>query len=339
MWLLISLAAALLVVAIAAVLIVKSRQRQNVITGLRWSFTSGNTYARVFRHALLVASVVLFFVAVKSYSVWLAERKAEDWLTTYNGIVTTAVVGPVKADQGPPSAAVSPSPTATPLTTAVEQTLALQSQAQSTNAAAIPTVAGANTSGTATPTPTPTAVEQKRLDAQLRTIRDRIKHHVDVMAFFYVNYFVAIVMVMVGGLFVAATLFMIAQKGWTGTSSYVEAIFIVSSMWVAFYGLFPPVFQHEKNITDNKVLFLEYKGLETEVESYPVTSLTLKNEQKLPREFINHVDTELKRLGNIALGFDFNKISYKEALTLPTTANTNANGANSPPATPNAGHK
>jgi len=167
------------------------------------------------------------------------------------------------------------------------------------------------------------------MDAQLREIRDRIKHHADVMAFFYVNYFVSIVMVMISGLIAAVTVFFIAQTGWTLTTSYVKAVFIVASMWTAFYGLFPPVFQQEKNISDNKALFLEYKTLESEVESYPVTYLTIKNEAKLPKEFIAHVDSEMAHLGNIALGFDVSKINYQDALSLskPTPAPTNSNNS------------
>jgi hypothetical protein len=174
------------------------------------------------------------------------------------------------------------------------------------------------------------------MEAQLREIRDRIKHHADVMAFFYVNYFVSIVMVMVAGLLAAVTVFFIAQTGWTATTSYVKAIFIVASMWTAFYGLFPPVFQQEKNIADNKQLFLEYKTLESEVESYQVTYLTIKDEPKLPREFIVHVDSEMAHLGNIALGFDVSKINYQDALSLskptPTPATSGNAGAGGPPA-------
>jgi hypothetical protein len=169
------------------------------------------------------------------------------------------------------------------------------------------------TGPTATPAPTPTDTETARLKAQLEIIRDRGKHHGNVMAYFYVNYFVAIVMVMTAGLLVALTLFFIAQQGWTGTNSYVRTVFIVASAYMAFYGLFSPVFQEQKNIGDNKELFLRYKSLENEVESYPITLLTLKGESKTPKEFINHVDDELDRLGNIALGFDISKVSYEQA--------------------------
>src|SRR5207253_1431784 len=130
-----------------------------------------------------------------------------------------------------------------------------------------------------------------------------------------------------------------AQSGWSGTRSYVKALFVVASMWAAFYGLFPPVFQQDKNVTDNKELFLKYKVLESEVESYPITHLTIRKDSQanpvplIPKDFINYVDGEMARLGNIAIGFDPTKINYSEAITLSKPSPTpSTNNAGSPPA-------
>ena len=160
------------------------------------------------------------------------------------------------------------------------------------------------------------------------------------MAFFYTNYFVAIVMVMVAGVIVIAALFFIALKGWERASTYVEAIFIAASMCAAFYGLYPPVFEQQKNITDNKELFLKYKILESEIESYPITRVTIKKDSEAsvspltPSQFINYVDGEMARLGNIALGFDPTKIDYSQAITLSKpTPNVNSSGTSSQGAT------
>ena len=142
------------------------------------------------------------------------------------------------------------------------------------------------------------------------------------MAYFYVNYFVSIVMVMAAGLVVAITLFFIAQGGWTGTNTYVRTVFIIASATAAFYGLFQPVFQQQKNISDNKELFLKYKALESEVDSYPITLLKPERGVKNPKEFINHIDKEMAQLGDIALGFDITKVSYQEAINLQTTKAT-----------------
>ena len=271
------------------------------------------------RHILAILALVIALQVVESYTRYVADDKAGDWLTQYNGKVTTAAVGVIDADittvfdpanSPSPSPSSSPSPLPTPSPTASPSVAPSPS---ATNADANANAASLTAGSTATPTPTPTDTEAARLKAQLEIIRDRGKHHGNVMAYFYVNYFVAIVMVMTAGLLVALTLFFIAQQGWTGTNSYVRTVFIVASAYMAFYGLFSPVFQEQKNIADNKELFLRYKSLENEVESYPVTLLTLKGDPKTPREFINHVDDELDRLGNIALGFDISKVSYEQA--------------------------
>jgi len=87
----------------------------------------------------------------------------------------------------------------------------------------------------------------------------------------------------------------------------------LNSTTAAIYAFFPPVFQQQKNIADNKELLLHYKSLENEVNSYPITLLTLQGEPSTPKQFINHVDAEMDHLGNIALGFDITKVSYEEA--------------------------
>ena len=291
------------------------------------------------RHLVVIVILVIALQIVKAYARYAAEDKAGDWLTQYNGKVATEAVGVIDADvptlfSGPSSSpSPSPSSTATPSPTASPSPSPSPSPSAQANSA---TIATPPTSPSATPGPTPDKAESARLKDQLQIIRDRAKHHGNVMAFFYVNYFVSIVMVMTAGLLVAITLFFIAQAGWTGCNSYVKAAFIVGSAFVAFYGLFPPVFQQQKNITDNKELFLHYKSLENEVNSYPITLLTLQGEAVTPKQFINHVDAEMDRLGDIALGFDIAKVSYEEAFqtarptptpntTAPANQNANAN--------------
>jgi hypothetical protein len=283
------------------------------------------------RHIVAILLLVIALQIVKFYARESAEEKAGDWLTQYNGKATTAAVGAIEADvptlfsvaNGEPSPTSPPTPSPTQEPTPSPSPSPSPSPTANTGTSGNAGAAPGNPS--ASPNPTPDKAESVRLKEQLQIIRDRAKHHGNVMAFFYVNYFVSIVMVMTAGLIVAITLFFIAQVGWTGSNSYVRAAFIVGSAFVAFYGLFPPVFQQQKNITDNKDLFLHYKSLENEVNSYPITLLTLQGEPATPKQFINHVDAEMDRLGNIALGFDITKVSYEEAFqTARPTPSANA---------------
>jgi hypothetical protein len=295
------------------------------------------------RHALLIIALLLAFEGLKSFTRKIAEEKASEWLTSYNGSATTDVVGAIKSTV-PGLLSVSnpsPSPTAAPTPSLTPTPTPVGTPAEASLATSNVTTATTTNSPTPTPSPTPTEAEQKRLDAQLRTIQDRVKHHGTVMAYFYVSYFESILLVMSAGLVVAITLFFIAQAGWNGTNSYVRAVFIVASAVAAFYGLFPPVFQQQKNIADNKELFLQYKTLESEVDSYSLTLTTLTGEQKSPREFINHVDAEMAKMGNIALGFDISKISYDQFIDLgkgraapSPSPGTSSNATPSPPKKP-----
>ena len=107
----------------------------------------------------------------------------------------------------------------------------------------------------------------------------------------------------------------------------------LNSTTAAIYAFFPPVFQQQKNIADNKELLLHYKSLENEVNSYPITLLTLQGEPSTPKQFINHGDAEMDHLGNIALGFDITKVSYEEAFQtarLPPTPSTAASPEQNP---------
>jgi len=137
------------------------------------------------------------------------------------------------------------------------------------------------------------------------------------------------------GAVLAIAMFFIATKGWALTNQYVKTIFVVMSVTVAFFGLWPPVFQQEKNLSDNKALFLEYETLRNEIRSYPVTRTNVKNEPKTPADFITYVDSEFARLGNVAVGFDYTKISYKGAFE---SSKSNA-PTPTPTSTPPAGNQ
>jgi hypothetical protein len=138
------------------------------------------------------------------------------------------------------------------------------------------------------------------------------RHHASVMAFFSQAYYTAICVMLFAGAILAIAMFYVATSGWSHASEYVRTTFVVMAASVAFYGLWPPVFQQEKNLSENKALFLQYVTLQNEIESYPVTRSSL-NEKKGAGDFVNYIDKEMARLGNIAIGFDYTKITYKGA--------------------------
>ncbi|HJZ78958.1 MAG TPA: hypothetical protein VKD91_01390 [Pyrinomonadaceae bacterium] len=184
-------------------------------------------------------------------------------------------------------------------------------------------------------TPTPLTVEERsRLEAQAEKVRGLKRHHASVMAFFSQAYYTAICVLLFGGAVLALAMFFIGTKGWGQTNPYVRTVFVVMAVMVAFYGLWPPVFQQEKNLSDNKALFLEYETLQNEISSYNVTRTNIKNEPKTPGDFINYVDSEMARLGNVAIGFDYTKISYKGAFESSSSSTAQPTPSPLPSASP-----
>lgn len=288
------------------------------------------------KHTLLIVGMILLIFSIGLFSNNFADDKAREWLNNYTG-ADSNIFGPTSASSVNTNALPKPSTQAnvsasnSPTASNTNSNASDQTQAGNTNTNTQsqtpinnpnPNVAGAgaaNVKPNQKPSPTTEELkalepaQNKRLEEQLQSIRDRIKFHGVIMAFFYKAYYMAIAVVLFAGVIAAVSLFFIAQSGWGATNQYVKTVFVVMTASVAYYGLYPPVFEQEKNISDNKALFLEYKTLESEVKSYPVTRSNVKHESKEPKDFINYVDSEMARLGQIAIGFDYTKINYKGA--------------------------
>ncbi len=147
-----------------------------------------------------------------------------------------------------------------------------------------------------------------RIVSQLAEIRIRIAHHFDVMVYFYVRYYMAILTFGVAAAMAAVTLLFISKRGIDGANPYILNLFIVTTACSAFYGAFPGVFRQEQNITDNKALYLQYVALEQEVLSYSVTGEDITGTKTTAAKFIHYVDQQLAKFNNIAIGFDPSKV-------------------------------
>ena len=263
---------------------------------------------------LILTLALLILVALIAFGCGLfAKSQARAWLCEYDPEAhpdcRTLIAPTMTGTPTPrPDADTSPAPSPSP-TIAQQQADASPSPTPSVSPTPTPTP-----SPTPASTPVPLSQEQKgRLAAQETKVNGLIRHHASVMAFFSQAYYSAICVLLFGGAVLAIAIFFVATKGWGLTNQYVKTIFVVMTVIVAFFGLWPPVFQQEKNLSDNKALFLEYQTLRNEIRSYPVTRTNVKNEPKAPNDFITYVDSELARLGNVAVGFDYTKITYKGA--------------------------
>lgn len=174
-----------------------------------------------------------------------------------------------------------------------------------------------------------TEIEKQRLLEQISKIQAREKVHINVVKFFYIEYYISISMASVSAVIAAICLLLISKVGWDKAKNPTVNIFIVSSTVVILFSTFILMFKQEDNITDNKKLYLAYAALEDRVISYLVTNEFLVNKgssepQRItkPAEVIQSIDSELATLNNIAIGFDSTKIPNYQDLykSIPSTS-------------------
>lgn len=178
---------------------------------------------------------------------------------------------------------------------------------------------------------------QQRLREQYREIRGRARHHLKVMAYFFANYYRAIQMMALLGAIAAVALFFVAFKGWTSTNQYVRNLFITATVLTAYFSLYPTVFKQQDNITDNKNLYLQYVALQDSVRTFAATGESFLGAEGTAKtnepDFLHDIDQRMATLNNIAIGFDYTKVSYKDIFsTTQPKPTTNINRQQEQPA-------
>jgi hypothetical protein len=155
--------------------------------------------------------------------------------------------------------------------------------------------------------------ERTRLQAQFDQLHAREDHHLLVMTDFYAWYYMAIVMSSMTAAVAAILLFLITRNGWAATARETVITFLIMTTAAVFYRAFPATFEQEKNIAENKRLYLDYVALQNEVRTYGVTGEDTQGKKQSPAEFIHYLDNHMARINNIALGLDPTKVStYNE---------------------------
>jgi hypothetical protein len=160
-----------------------------------------------------------------------------------------------------------------------------------------------------------TEIEKQRILEQINKLQVRQKVHINVVKFFYIEYYISISMASISAVIAAICLLLISKVGWEEAKNPTVNIFIVSSASVILFSTFIFMFKQESNITENKKLYLAYAALEDRVISYLVTNEFFVNKgssepQKItkPAQVIQTIDSELATLNNITIGFDSTKI-------------------------------
>jgi len=178
---------------------------------------------------------------------------------------------------------------------------------------------GQTTPVTASPLKSATKGAEARLAGQFHEIQQRIGHHFDQMITYYSYSFATTIMVGVLAAVAAIALLFITLNGWGPSSEYQKTVFLVATVAATYCAAFPGVFQLQKNIDDNRYLYLKYVGLANEMCSYQFTAETPDTEAIEPSQFIHQIDNDLTTLNKIAVGFEVSQIpDFNKALAAAT---------------------
>jgi hypothetical protein len=243
---------------------------------------------RIVVHALIVAGF-LFAVGITAHTFRKRGMEfAEQWQSDLNPVTCTSNS---KARDFPVPAA------------------SLATISQQTAPAGLKTVTGTpSPDGTVESPPLlPVELVPLRLNGQFHQLQQRLDHHFNQFATYYSWSFASTVMAGVLAAVAAVTLLFITMTGWGPSHQYQKTIFLVATVTATYAAAFPSIFQLDRNVEGNRDLYLSYVSLADEVCSYPWTNKTIDGPVTDPIAFVNHVDSEFRRLNKIVVGFDASK--------------------------------
>jgi hypothetical protein len=150
---------------------------------------------------------------------------------------------------------------------------------------------------------------QLRLEDDVKTLQGRSEHHMDLIIYFYANYYRAIIMSSILGAVSGICLFYIANKGWKDASNYVVTTFVISTVIAAFFFSLIAVFKEQDNITSNKTLYLKNVALRNEILSYCATGTSGSASESTTSMFVHEIDKEMANINDIAIAMDSSRIA------------------------------
>lgn len=147
-----------------------------------------------------------------------------------------------------------------------------------------------------------------RLGEQYDLVVIRAFFHSRLFSHYIAEHFAALSLTFACSILTAASVAYISRKGWEHTHNYVLTAFLAFSLSAAFFGGYPQLAQHDKNVKDNEALFLEHGNLAGEMRSFAVTQRGRKQDGEEAvadlAEFIHYADVRLAKMNRIPLEFD-----------------------------------
>lgn len=110
----------------------------------------------------------------------------------------------------------------------------------------------------------------------------------------------------------AIFIFLIIQKGWHSTNTYVKAYFVFFTTLTSLVGIYPDVYQATEGIAEHTQSYLDYDNLQKKVFAYSLTAPMIEGDTIQFNQFIDRVNTQERSLST--LRFDIEKKSLDKEI-------------------------
>jgi hypothetical protein len=101
--------------------------------------------------------------------------------------------------------------------------------------------------------------------AQQKIMSIRKSHHLDLSKIFFRNYYGVLIVTMVFSCIGGVVLFLLVNKGWSGSTVVLKTLFLPISMILIFCGFFPLVFKQQENFNENIKYYMNYTKAELNI--------------------------------------------------------------------------
>jgi len=148
---------------------------------------------------------------------------------------------------------------------------------------------------------------------QFNFIKKRKEHFREVATFFSGNYYSAIFIIMISGIFLSILIFLIGFSGWSNTNGYVKTLFFVFVFESAFWGLFPNVFDQKNNFEKNVAKYVIYDNIQLKIFNLLSTGGRNDGKNQLNADsMITVINKDIIDNNNILITIDASKINMDD---------------------------
>jgi hypothetical protein len=101
--------------------------------------------------------------------------------------------------------------------------------------------------------------------SQQKIMSIRKNHYLGLSKLFFRNYYGVLIITMIYSCIGGVVLFLLINKGWSGSSLALKSLFLAIVMVLTFCGFFPTVFKQQENFNSNIKYYMDYTKAEVNI--------------------------------------------------------------------------